>query len=130
GRGGAEEAPSRTDRHRREEEGPADEERGQRVADLPGSRARTADEDGTPVGDGDGAHATAPERRSNRAATPRAAMPTSTVSTKSTTPRPMSAERCTPLASPNCSTIALAIVSPGPNRCSDVLCDAPMTSAT
>ena len=49
---------------------------------------------------------------------------------KSTTPRPISAERCVPLASPNSLTIALAIVSPGPSRCRLMLCDEPMTSAT
>src|SRR5262249_1948478 len=70
------------DRQQGDDEAPPDEERGHRVANLPGTRAGTALEDRAAVLDGDGAHATAPERRSKRAATPRAAMPTSTVNAK------------------------------------------------
>ena len=57
-------------------------------------------------------------------------MPTTTVSTNSTTPIPMSAERYVPVASPNWFAMMLARVSPGPKMCALMCCELPMSSAT
>src|SRR5450631_619617 len=78
----------------------------------------------------DRGHYAAPSRRSLRARMVRAMTPMTTVSARSTTPSPMSADRWVPLASPNWLAMTLAIVSPGPRICSVRRCEDPMMSAT
>ncbi len=62
--------------------------------------------------------------------TPRASIPMKTVRTRSSSPRPISAERWVPLASPNWLAMMLAIVSPGPRMLAVSCGDAPITRAT